>query len=662
MSSSLPTTTNLLRIQAKDSNINYSVASPNFNEEDIFKGAIYLTLSPDLSYFREKSRFYFWITYLPHSVLICDIDRNGNILRDVLSSSQHGIEIFVRLGKNRTHTFVGYVQALIPKDAVCTFCKSERHKYPELGVMWLAPGEDNKGYMFAGSAKFLLPFEKQLSENEVNIRNFPMELHLLTYKNFISGTPEQIVLGNITMDTNSTIVVPNDFEPMKKFVVCSSKFIIGGVTEGAMEDHKRRWGLYTYKRNFDKIIQQPYIASIFGIVPRAIYYMSLLSDCLKVSDKWIAAQLMFSFKLSNIPLATGIEKHLPSWNIIMHVIIRAFTMFVTRYNYIKDAIYKTDGEEISFECYSGSLLAGIGSYDCEDGAWLLTAIFRRIQNWNPINDDIGNQYQVVNQYIEYAKNMLNEYIICSALVTVTNPCLFQRTEEAKKNDQYGYHQTCLLIPKCQLIPQVQIGLNSNMVLNTLYAESTCLIYADPSTECYPIVNGYNSALDDLVSELQEGNEILALPVERNTGYNNAIYGRLLALYSDFDHYKDENINLKGKTEIQLHNSKGDGGTTIDRVNEIYKLEQQSFGLKGAEDYRILHMMESSSPMFDLDIDFDKFLEEYEKMPRLKGETAFSPIIGKQNNKNGRISIPYLGWELTNHHKIESGEYNIFISG
>ncbi len=647
-SSSLPTTTCSLctRVVRCDEKIdfNYVVASPNFHKDDVFTGNVYLTLAPFKDFFKEGSRFYFWITYLPHSVLICDVTSNGKISRvSEMQKGIHGIQVMIRLQGEENFESAGYVQAYVPKEP-CKSCKSPCKPFPELAVMWLTPGENNLGFMYTGAVKFSLPFTELEHAETRSFRNLPMELHILGHENFKPGnTTQEIMLGNVTMHEGGIVKSPDGFNPNETFV--ENELCLPW--EKAMISAEKRWKGFPYKQRNDQIIQQPFVASIFNIVPRSVYYSNVISDNLTVSETWLAAQILFSFFLSG--KRDVFDKPLPGpqeWNLYMHFIIRAFTMFVSRYNYIKDALYTLNGDSIPFECYTWLILSGVGSYDCEDGALWLLAIFRRIQEW----ETSEHTHPLVGKILTFAKNMLKEYVICSALVTVTNPCLFERSEWQIKNEQFGYHQTCLLIPR------FQFGLDGPKELNTLYAESTCLIFSDPNDKSYQDT-GFVSKL---VSELEQRKEILALPIEKNTKFNNPIYRTLLAIYSDFGRYGGQ---YKGVTEIQLHRSLNEGGAFIEDVNRLKDLKKQMFLFTDdmKEEAKCIRDMECTLPMFFLNMDFELFLKELEKCNPLKGEFTFSPIIGKKEIVSGKESIPYLGWELTNR-EIVPNEYKIYITG
>ncbi len=652
-------------------------------------GEVMVSIELDKRYKDVKMRYYFWVTNTASTFTVVDHDPNipdPQTLRVYTTTPPTDglhLKLFFPKAKHITVSQDGTqattemdllynvdsILAVVPQE-VCANCEHASIQ-PQLGVVVFSttprpPSEENNPkfvdqWQFLGAAK--VPF---LPSQSTVLRNIPLEvfeLDINQFGNTIGSVGRVLTTTKLHPDSQKITSLPE----LRDMTEWARK-------KGLRDEVERSKPHY---KNADNLrIQQPFIGGLFDIYPRSLYYENALADHLLVTPEWIAAQVLMSLKMAgfNSPEEMVLMAYhdvdldgrmtLKTHNTMMHIIIRAFTLFVTRYSYVLDVMPLGKHDAMSYEAYTGPILAGTGSYDCEDGAWFLYSIFRHIQNLP--DETIQATDKTVRFTLLMARAMLKGYVPCSALVDVVNPCLFKM--KASDKEKACYHQTCMLIPKNSLSkmlgkPESYHDIKYEEPLTVLFAESTCMVYADPWT---PLVSTEKDLKFKNITHLVlEGKEVLAVPIYNNLPFwKNPFYGKVIGISSDFYNTVDKGNKSIKCTELQL--SCGEYPRADEKELERFdQLQCKQLGFDPKEEPEVRQLMASSKawPHFMLDINFDEFNQRLQKVkprkPSLTGiDLCQGYICSKKECMSREDAMPYLGWNLTNQASADDTPFTV----
>jgi len=287
---------------------------------------------------------------------------------------------------------------------------------------------------------------------------------------------------------------------------------------------------------------EPIIATTFGAIPHAVYYLDNTSR-VDIDPDFISALIRFSERLAGKPCGFLVKRSEdikwdspelpPDWTICMCIIIRAITHFILCFDYVRDDMVMENGEGLLYEQYGGEEVLRIGSGDCEDLAWLAGTMLELIE-----------EYKGTDMTLLSAQKFVQCYVICFSTVLVTAGRL---TESALVSNKSFLHGTCLLIPKEYFISHIasteEIVLSDadyaciypvnhrapafGKYLERLHVEATGAMFPDPTTPIEGVDWEQLSKMDQRVEFP------LYLASAENTKVKSRFYLNISFIYTEF---------------------------------------------------------------------------------------------------------------------------------
>lgn len=509
--------------------LNFSSCAVDLSKSPIFDCDVKINGNFSTTLYKKNGLFgWVWITDTQSTTEIFKFDNEEEttaVQKKGILEMEKGIKI-----KDSKGSILACVKALIPEK----YCMDCGNKMRPLCIAFIFYQMYDNMLHYVGSCAF--PF-KQMYNNVKKIRNLSLELFMTPNE---SNQLSQINIGEL-------MILENNVKFCDQCKAGQEDVIID-VSEIDSEFEKIELiDLFLIKeQNFDihcKNANRPMIADSFFVMERSIYYLGL-SDKIVVTEAWIKELLYFSFALSKVESKSLIEFYekcengspdIDVWNKWMSVIIRAFTMFVNRYDYSPDILVLNDDKGgqrfLEYEHFSGPLVVASGTYDCEDGSWMLMAIMQSIQ-----------KYEGKDPLIQVVRDMANNYVVVNGLVESKAPQIARDFDI--QNGTATMHMTCLMIPKSGFYKQMynQIWLNrkllekdknknidfKNKSLHTLILESTVLLNPDPV--CKSKLT--KAELEKLNGQVEDGNMVMALPIHSNTCYECEPFDHIITMYTD----------------------------------------------------------------------------------------------------------------------------------
>jgi len=427
-------------------------------------------------------------------------------------------------------------------------------------------------------------------------------------------------------------------------------------------------------------IEEPMVALHSGIVPKPFYYCNN-ANRINVTNEWLLAQIKFSMALGKwnhdktkaILNATGDDVP-EQWSDFMCIVIRAFSWFITRFDYVPDNIRLSGDRNIKYENFTGDMTTTNGFYDCEDGAWLFMAFLQRLQELNL--DLLTDMSDDNKETLAAVKRALGCYVITNAVVFAQLPQIWSKLSPSEPQNSF-YHMTCFLINKETFYKNSSIAKkeeDKNLPgftekLPWLHAESTSNIYPDQARVFYADNGGPNWIAMQAVFNAEGENpresphKLVAIPTRSNNGDGGC--AMILAVYYLYTEYFIKEIGTTEFVVTKKNQTRNEIGILLqntDVTDAKYTHTRPMTSVLTSQ--RVKDIVGFEPPPNMLFIDLERFENELKKLSLSRPviwNAWFSQFKFRDNKTDfSEKRIPYLAWNMTNEEPGEVGVTEWFI--